>query len=222
MVRLNTQTLPLFTLHGRRLALLGRLAKLRTAGQVGEWPVVVHGPTLRIAGRVCAIRKTEEAIEQAAKRLRRRASKKGEELRGTTLEYAKYVIVFTTFAPQTLSATEVLPWYRLRWQVELVFKRLKSLAQLGHLPKADERSARAWLYGKLFVALLTDRLIRQGQALSPCGPPPSARLPANPLAGVCVCASSNPASYRTRGAIARSVPVLESDCPRFNRAAPTT
>ena len=33
-----------------------------------------------------------------------------------------------------------------------MFKRFKSLAELGHLPKHDEHSARAWLYGKLFVA----------------------------------------------------------------------
>jgi IS4 transposase len=29
------------------------------------------------------------------------------------------------------------------WQIELVFKRLKSLVQLGHLPKHDDRSSRA-------------------------------------------------------------------------------
>ena len=46
----------------------------------------------------------------------------------------------------------MLEWYRLRWQVELVFKRFKSLAQLGHVPKYDDDSAKAWLYGKLFVA----------------------------------------------------------------------
>jgi len=39
--------------------------------------------------------------------------------------------------------------HRMRWQIELVFKRLKSLAQLGRVPKHDDRSSRAWLYGKL-------------------------------------------------------------------------
>ena len=48
-------------------------------------------------------------------------------------------------------------------------KRLKSLAQLGHLPKYDDQSSRAWLYGKLFVALLTQKLIRTGRELSPWG-----------------------------------------------------
>jgi len=53
------------------------------------------------------------------------------------LEYAKYVIRFTTFSSKTFPAQEVLPWDRIRWQVERGFKRLKSLAQLGHLPKYD-------------------------------------------------------------------------------------
>jgi len=42
----------------------------------------------------------------------------------------------------------------MRWQIELEFKRLKSLAQLGHVPKHDDRSSRAWLYGKLLLTLL--------------------------------------------------------------------
>ena len=61
----------------------------------------------------------------------------------------------------------MLEWYRLRWQVELVFKRFKSLAQLGHLPKYDDDSAKAWLYGKLFVALLVEKLLHHARAISP-------------------------------------------------------
>ncbi len=60
-------------------------------------------------------------------------------------------------------------------EIELVFKRLKSLAQLGHLPKHDDRSSRAWLYGKLLVTLLTLKLIRIGRDISPSGYPLSMR-----------------------------------------------
>ena len=63
----------------------------------------------------------------------------------------------------------MLEWYRLRWQVELVFQRFKSLAQLGHLPKHNDRSAKAWLYGKLLVALLVEKLIGHATAISPWG-----------------------------------------------------
>jgi hypothetical protein len=50
-----------------------------------------------------------------------------------------------------------------------VFKRLKSLLAMGHLPKHAEQSARAWLYGKLLVALLTQKLVRFGSSISPWG-----------------------------------------------------
>jgi hypothetical protein len=51
----------------------------------------------------------------------------------------------------------------------LTFKRLKSIAQLGHVPKHDDQSTRAWLYGKLFVALLSQKLARVGSTISPWG-----------------------------------------------------
>ena len=61
----------------------------------------------------------------------------------------------------------MLEWYHLRWQAELVFKRFKSLAQLGHVRKYDDDSAKAWLYDKLFVALLVEKLIHHARAISP-------------------------------------------------------
>ena len=67
------------------------------------------------------------------------------------------------------SSRTVLECYRLRWQIELTFKRLKSIVQLGHLPKQNDHSSRAWLYGKLFVALLTQKLMRLGSTISPWG-----------------------------------------------------
>ena len=50
-----------------------------------------------------------------------------------------------------------------------LFKRLKSIVQLGYVPKQDDQSSRAWLYGKLFVALLSQKLARIGSAVSPWG-----------------------------------------------------
>ena len=49
------------------------------------------------------------------------------------------------------------------------FKRFKQIAELGHLPKHDEESAKAWVYGKLLVALLTEKIIRHASAVSPWG-----------------------------------------------------
>ena len=167
LVRVNPQSFVAVTPKGRRVGLLSRVRTLSQPGQIGEWPVILQGQESRVAGRVCVLRKSEHAIQQAHRRLERKASKKQTKTKPETLEYAKYVIVFTT--QPTAAAGQILEWYRLRWQIELVFKRLKTLAQLGHLPKHDERSSRAWLYGKLFVALLTQKLIRVGRDISPWG-----------------------------------------------------
>lgn len=218
LVRLNTAAVPLFTPQGRRVPLLRRLAVLRQAGQIGEWTVHVHGVTRVIAGRLCAIRKTEEAIKRAVKQLRRNASRDGEVLQPETLEYAKYIIVFTTFDLLTFSASAILQWYRVRWQVELAFKRLKSLAQLGHLPKVDEQSARAWLYGKLFLAVLTEQLIRHGQFLSPCRPTAVSRGAAIPLARVCVRPPPDSAGYRTGAHVTVRADFVAPYLPSVKRA----
>jgi hypothetical protein len=64
---------------------------------------------------------------------------------------------------------QILECYRLRWQIELVFKRMKSILGVGHLPKTDPLGARAWLEGKIFVGLLIERMIHTAEAISPWG-----------------------------------------------------
>jgi hypothetical protein len=167
LVRINPQSFVAFSPQGTRIALEVQLQGLSRAGQMGQWPVVLHGPRSSFSGRVCAVRKSELAIRLAHRRLHRRSSKKQMCTRPETLEFAKYVLVFTTRSVG--SAEEILQLYRMRWQIELAFKRLKSLAQLGHLPKHDGQSSRAWLYGKLFVVLLAQKAIRVGRDISPSG-----------------------------------------------------
>jgi IS4 transposase len=76
-----------------------------------------------------------------------------------------------TSLADVFDAATILEIYRLRWQIELVFKRMKSIMGLGHLPKADPNSSRAWLHGKLFVALLVERMIDAAKSFSPWGYP---------------------------------------------------
>ena len=166
-VRVNTRTLRLREADGEPFDLRRAVSSLKRTGDVGGWPaaVAVDGGE-PVAGRVCAIRKTRAATRLAVTKLRRRAARKQQRLRPETLEYAKYVIVFTTFPESEFGAAAVLHWHRLRWQVELVFKRFKSLAGLGRLPKRDSVSAQAWLYGKLLAALLVEKTLRHAAALA--------------------------------------------------------
>ena len=81
-------------------------------------------------------------------------------------------------------APAILEIYRGRWQVELTFKRLKSLLALGHLKKVDPQGAKAWLQGKLLVAILIETLIALADRFFPWGYPLAPNFPALPVSGV--------------------------------------
>jgi hypothetical protein len=198
-VRVNTNTLPLLTLEGDSFKLLEKINCIKTTHSTQSWPALICEKGFgRVQGRICVIRKSEEAIGIAHKKLKRNASKKGTKLEPNTLEYAKYVILFTTFPELDFSSEEVLEWYRLRWQVELVFKRFKSLAQLGHLPKYDDESSKAWLYGKLLVALLGEKLANYASFFSPWGYFLEKGAATEHLEGIQFFASSDPKSCGAR------------------------
>lgn len=169
-VRVNTGALHFEQEPGGAFNLLSAVESITRTGEIRQWCVKVKtktGPS--VSGRICVLRKTEEATRKALKRMEQNAQRKQKQPLDATRCFARYVIVFTTFPPDRFSASDVLEGYRLRWQIELVFKRFKSLAQFGHLPKSDEESAKAWLYGKLLVALLTEKIVRHARTFSPWG-----------------------------------------------------
>ena len=167
IIRTNLVTLPLHDAKGVRLDVLAYLRTLKV-GDAGEWPVWVSHDKKLIAGRLCAVKKGAVAAQKAAARVRRESQRNGSELRPETLEAAEYVFVFTTL-DKTVELQTVLELYRGRWQIELIFKRLKSLVQLGHLKKHDAVAARAWLQGKLLAAFLLDALLETAERFSPWG-----------------------------------------------------
>jgi hypothetical protein len=170
LVRFAMSNLPLNTPTGCGFDLLRHLRKLRGT-RIGDWPVCIQWESETIEGRVCALKKSRQATERAQQQLRRESQKSGSKPRPETLEAAGYLFVFTTVCQKVLCATKVLEMYRGRWQIELVFKRLKSILALGHLRKTDPQAGLAWIEGKLFVAFLVESLIRYAETFFPWGYP---------------------------------------------------
>jgi hypothetical protein len=166
VVRTNLTNVPLENSHGGKFNLLARLRGLGV-GRAAAWPAVMRDERGAVAVRVCAIKKSAEQTRKECARIRQRASRKGLETKPQTLQMAGYVVVLTTL--QDVAPEVILELYRFRWQIELAFKRLKSLLQLGHLKKTDPTGAKAWLQGKLFVAALIELLIATGERFSPWG-----------------------------------------------------
>ena len=169
IVRLNSTSFPLLEAkEDVSFDILAHLRRLR-GHKPGEWPVRFKANEELWPVRLCAIRKSQHAAERARDKIRQEASKKQIEVRLETLECAEYTFVLVSLPTETLSVEEALDLYRARWQIELCFKRLKSLFQLGHVPKRGDDSARAWIEGKLLTVLLIERLIDEARFFSPWG-----------------------------------------------------
>jgi len=117
--------------------------------------------------RVCAKRKTEEGIIATEKKMRRKECLKQTVFSEETKRINEYVILVTNL-PNNITADQALALYRLRWQVEIHFKRLKSILNFGELPKKRPDSAMAWLNGKIIVALLIEKILGKNN-FSPSG-----------------------------------------------------
>lgn len=168
LVRWNSFSFPLKTAEGKPFDALKELNQLPKRG-AREWAVSFTHDGQRYTGRLCAIRKNAVATERAREKMRREARKKQKQVSEEALKLAEFVMVFTTVSSKELSTRDVLELYRVRWQIELRFKHLKSLLGLGCLPKYDDASCRAWIQAKLLCGLLIERLMRQAKFFFPWG-----------------------------------------------------
>jgi len=179
VVRLNRSNFPLLDSLGSAFNILLHLRGLQDHAP-GEWDVFFDASEKRFAARLCAIRKSTAAAEKAKKQAIREAKHKGKTITPETLESHEYIFVLTTLPKEELPATDVLDLYRARWQIELVFKRMKSLLRLGSVPKKSDQSARAWIQAKLLTSLLIEKLADEARFFSPWGF--DARIAAFPVA----------------------------------------
>ncbi len=163
LLRYNRGSLPL-TSCGRPLDVLATLRGLRGEGATLDLPVSFEHDDDRIPGRFIATRLPADQAEKARVRLRK---EQGSKVTAESLEAAAYVTLFTTVARDVMSASRCLEAYRLRWQIELQFKRWKSLCGFDRLPNYRDDTIVAWLYAKLLLGLLLDRMGSIRDELSP-------------------------------------------------------
>jgi hypothetical protein len=109
--------------------------------------------------RLIAVKKLPAAAEAAKRTARKQARRGGHQISKATLVAAEWMILITSLKPDTFSANDILDLYRLRWRIELAFKRLKSLIGLKAPPGTDERSAKPYLLAHLLAILLLEPLI---------------------------------------------------------------
>jgi IS4 transposase len=108
--------------------------------------------------RLIARRKPPEVVAAEHQRMYQHASRRQHKIDPRSLIAAGWVVLATSLPEAEVPAEDVLAVYRLRWQIELAFKRLKSLLHIGKLRTRTEAGTRCWLYAHLIVALLAEDL----------------------------------------------------------------
>ena len=127
--------------------------------------------------RLVVLRKSEADAQASILRARRESRRHGKTLQPETLEAAKYIFLLTSLAPDDVSAEDILALYRLRWQIELLFKRLKSLLRIDELPNKHPEAARCWIMANLLAALLLEDQARLLLDSPPSAPRNARRRP---------------------------------------------
>jgi IS4 transposase len=127
----------------------------------------------RLNLRLVIRRKSDEEAEAEKKRLIKQASRKGKKIDPRSLQAAHYIMLLTSLPAGVFPFTDVLAIYRFRWQIELAFKRMKSLAGLDQLEAKKPELAQAWIFAKLIVFLIAEQNAGQVPESSPCAPPSS-------------------------------------------------
>jgi hypothetical protein len=158
IVRLNRGSLPLYDEDAKVIEVLPWCRSLNShaAHQLRANIIVKEGRSERvIAGRLIGLRLPEPEAEEARARVR---SEYGKNVTEEQLEAASYVILFTTAPVTRLSAARCIEAYRLRWQIELLFKRWKSLCHFDRLPNYRDDTIQSWLTAKVLLGLLLDRI----------------------------------------------------------------
>ena len=171
LVRINWLNIPLLHPNGDRLDILSCLRSLPEA-QAASFPVLVAPDQKRripsFPVRLVATRRSEASAESARKRAADNARHQRRAIDPRTFEAASYTFALTSL-PDTYSASQAIEIYRFRWQIELAFKRLKTILRLDELPAKDPTLSATILYSKLLAALLVEDFTTHFLAISPWG-----------------------------------------------------
>jgi len=181
VVRTNWSNLPLCEPNGEKFLLSTWLDGLGST-DLAEHAALVVTPKASYRVRLIAGRLTQKDADAARRRSREQARKKKHRIDERTLKAAAFILLVTSLPADSWSAEQILELYRLRWQVELHFKRLKSILHLDELRAQSAGLVQAYLLSKLLAAFIVDELIRRTAErhpdwfLSPDRPPSYWRL----------------------------------------------
>jgi hypothetical protein len=130
----------------------------RHEGQHAVVELAVYLGDRRLPCRVFAYRLTEEVVEQRRRAAHETARKKGRTPTHAYLNWLQFGWYLTNVPPEVWTAGIVATIYRIRWQIELLFKQWKSLLHIHVLTGTRPERIQCLLYGRLTVITMLMRI----------------------------------------------------------------
>ncbi|GHO86806.1 transposase [Dictyobacter formicarum] len=163
VTRLHWSTMPLLQADGQTpFDLSGWLSQLEPTGK-GEANVVFQVRTRQQPMRLVAVHLSPEAAKRAHSKRKEKARKNGRTNQALTIQIADWLVVLTSLPADRWSAEQILQLYRARWQIELLFKRIKQLVRLHRLRSDDLQSNQAVLAAMLVGWILLEQQVSQAR-----------------------------------------------------------
>ena len=132
VIRVRPSTFPFEQADGAVVDVLPQLRRAEAPVlDMSGWCTDTTGE--RYPVRLLAAKLPKSQAEEAQRRARRKAQKHGRNVQAQTLLVAGWVLIITTLPQEQWEAEAVLRLYRVRWQIERVFKRMKSILHLAAL-----------------------------------------------------------------------------------------
>jgi hypothetical protein len=155
--RFNVSTSVKDAITGKDFDLLARLSE--TPCENIELSVTLGGRTQESLNcRIIALPVNQQIADERRRRLMKASRKRGHICSKYHLELCAWTILVTNVPAQWLPMEMARALYTLRWQIELVFKQLKSVLQIHRSNTANEYRLRCEIYGRLIMAIMVYRL----------------------------------------------------------------
>jgi hypothetical protein len=165
LVRLKWNV-PLLDANGNPINLVKEARRCPEEGsmEIDVWtPADEVQGTPSIKARVVICRRSSQAGDKARRDLNREAKKKGYTPSADALEAQDYLFLLTTVSAEELPKSVVLLLYRLRWRVEILFKRHKSVLKLDEIQVKTPALVETVVYTKILAALWEEEALWQWQ-----------------------------------------------------------
>ena len=158
ILRYRTKAFKIYDAQGKQINLLEELENLKELESTSIYGYYYSGGRKETV-RIVAMKKDKDAINTAQRKMTRKMNKqRGSRPSDEALKLNEYIVLATSL---DYTESQILELYRARWQIEKVFHTLKSMYDFGDVPSKKEETVMAWFYGKLFLAILSETILKR-------------------------------------------------------------